>query len=550
MTRESSHARSSRGLLFAAAIIAMWYGLVYLVTRPLTEAPVGDSWVYEHAVTHFNRTGEIQFAGFTQAMPVAQVLYGVVWSRVFGAASQSLDLSTALLGLLGGLLFYALSRKCGAGARLSAVATALLICNPCYLFLSFSFMTEVPFLVALLASYLAFAYATNSLRQRWLWLAGAAAAVGFAIRPFAAATIAAEAAALLVAGKDQNGSKRSSKIAAMRPLLAALLACALFWIWLTILRHKPWMLRYHEYLLRTYFMQMPVRFYLARGVLEPAIYLGIVLSPLALLHAIGQWRRSIIITLLIVSGSIILVRFGDDPVWNLTRFGCFGGSYGALVLNGAPSHDVSAKLAWILLILGAVGFSGICNAGWQAIQNSNPVVLAVLLAAAAYWIAIPLLWFFSDRYDVVLVPPACLLLALVPLRARPAAATVAGVMTTALAMISVGGMVSYHRSMQRVVMQTEALLRQGIPRQQIDAGYSLNGRDLYVYPAEGTLRELEPPIPLIVGSTILPYVISTSPIPNTVVWQKFSGCGPLGFGSRPLFVLREKVRSSSLHPAP
>ena len=484
MTRDSSHARSSRGLFFAAAIIALWYGAVYSLTRPLTGAPVGDSWVYEHAVTHFSRTGEIQFAGFTQAMPVAQVLYGVVWSRLFGAASQSLDLSIALLGLIGGLLFYALARKCGAGAWLSALATALLICNPCYLFLSFSFMTEVPFLVALLASYLAFAYAINSLRQRWLWLAGAAAAVGFAIRPFAAATIAAEAAALLVAGKDQNGSKRSSKLGALPPLLAASIVCALFWIWVTILRHKPWMLRYHEYLLQTYFMAMPVRFYLERGVLEPAIYLGAVLSPLAMLHAIRQWHRSIIITLFLISSSIILLRFGHEPVWNLTRFGCFGGSYGALVLSGAPQHDVSAKFAWILLILGAVGFSGICSAGWQAIRNSNPVVLALLLAGAAYWIAMPLLWFFSDRYDVVLLPAACLPLAIVPLRRR-LAATVGGLMTAALAAISVGGLVSYHRSMQRIVTQTEALQRQGIPRQQIDAGYSLNGRDLYVYPAEG-----------------------------------------------------------------
>ena len=133
--------------------------------------------------TSTDRTGTVQFPGFTRAMPVAQVFYGVGWSLVFGDTSRSLDISTVLLGIVGGVLFYALARKCGAGALISAVATALLLCNPCYLFLSFSFMTEVPFLVALLASYLAYAHAIDGLRGGWLWLAGASAAAGFALRP-------------------------------------------------------------------------------------------------------------------------------------------------------------------------------------------------------------------------------------------------------------------------------------------------------------------------------------------------------------------------------
>src|SRR5713101_3311959 len=157
-------AQSTRGFhLVVAGIVVLWYGVVYFAVRPLTEAPVIDSWVYQHAVVHFNQTGRIQFAGYTQATPVLQVLYGVAWSRVFGETSRSLDISTALPGIVGGLLFYGLARKCGAPAWTSAVATALLICNPCYLFLSFSFMTEVPFLMTLFASYSASVSRTSSL---------------------------------------------------------------------------------------------------------------------------------------------------------------------------------------------------------------------------------------------------------------------------------------------------------------------------------------------------------------------------------------------------
>jgi len=270
-----------------------------------------------------------------------------------------------------------------------------------------------------------------------------------------------------------------------------------------------------------------------------------VLSPLGILHAIQRWRQSTLITGVVLVSSITIVRLGHEPVRNLEQMTCFGGSYGALVLSGTPQYDFSVALASILLIVGAVGFAGICHAWCKAIQNTNCVVWAVLFAGAIYWVAIPLLWLFADRYYLVLVPAACLPLALAPLPRRHSVITGASLMTAALGFISARGLVSYHRTMQQIVMQSENLLRRGIPREQIDAGYSLNGRDLYVYPAEGITEEREPLIPLIIGSTTLPYIISTSPLPNRTVWQKFSGCGPLGFGRRPLFVLKANTPFSS-----
>ena len=54
---------------------------------------------------------------------------------------------------------YALAMRCGARSWQALAAAGLLICNPCYLFLSFSFMSEIAFLAALLGSHLAFANA-------------------------------------------------------------------------------------------------------------------------------------------------------------------------------------------------------------------------------------------------------------------------------------------------------------------------------------------------------------------------------------------------------
>jgi hypothetical protein len=545
MGRASGSSSSPKFDFAVAAIVILVYCAVYFIVRPLTDAPVGDSWVYEHAVTHFNRTGAVQFPGFTQAIPLAQVLYGVAWSRLFGETSPALDLSTTLLGMLGSLLFYGLARRCGAAGWLAALATALIAFNPCYLFLSFSFMTEVPFLVTILASYLAFTYANNGTdpHRGWLWLSGAAAAVGFAIRPFAGATITGEAAALLLDNHDGSGARWRPKMRSTLPLLTALTVCAAFWTWFTIINPGPWMLEYDEQRLRTYFTFIPLRSYLTAGLLEPAVYLGIVLSPLAILHSIRHWRRCTMLASAILASSITIIRFGQEPIWDLERITCFGGSHGALVLSGPQQHDFSVNLGWLLLILGAVGFAGIFNAWCVAIQNSKPMLWAVLFSGIIYWLAIPLLWLFADRYDLLLLPAACLPLALAPLPRRSVTVIFGTLMTAILAFASVGGLVSYHRTMQMIVTETEALVRQGIPRSQIDAGYSLNGRDLYVYPVRGreTARD-EPPIPLIIGSPVAPYVISTSPMPDNTIWRRFSVCGPLGFGLRPLFILRTNTR--------
>ena len=93
----------------AAAAVIGWYVFALWILHPLTDAPVVDSWLYGSAVRRFLRTGEIRFAGYSQAMPVAQVFYGVAWSHAFGGNSASLEISTVVLAILCGVMFHALA---------------------------------------------------------------------------------------------------------------------------------------------------------------------------------------------------------------------------------------------------------------------------------------------------------------------------------------------------------------------------------------------------------------------------------------------------------
>src|SRR5229473_925286 len=67
-----------------------------------------------------------------------------------------------------------------------------------FTFLSFSFMTEIPFLLLLMTAYLSFAKAEGPHREAWLWLAALLIVIDFLILPFAAMAIVGCAGAMLI----------------------------------------------------------------------------------------------------------------------------------------------------------------------------------------------------------------------------------------------------------------------------------------------------------------------------------------------------------------
>ena len=531
-----------------AAAVAAWYGAVYLVVRPLADAPVIDGWIYSHAVRLFAATGRMRFAGFTEAMPVAQVAYGAAWGRIFGSTEVSLDRSAALLGALGAIMFHALLRRCGAGRAAAAIATGLLVANPCYLFLSFSFMTDVPFLVLIIGAMLAFAKVERPFATGWLWGCGAALVVAFMIRPFAAIAIAACAVATIIYDLrpfrlDRQWLKRA--VRALAPFVFATVICVIIWLWLMTLQAEPWRLARRTHLIG-YFFKVGLATYLRAGVLGPLLYLGIALSPLAIvqlarLPAAGL-RRGSAIAVAIFAATFILVRL--DPIPPATpELSCFGGWSNVLLLRGLPTHfEWRGAGQWIATALGSLGAAGLIVAAPRALRRLNRAGAAMVITAMCYWAATIPLWLFNDRYYLVMVPAGALILALVPLRSRSAAVAVAIALTAVMGLLSMAGVYDYQRGLAVVIAARDALERAGVARPEIDAGYSSNGADLYRFAAdEGAGEdsfERERGIPMITSSALDEYTIAAAPIAGTEIMRRFDWPGVCGFGHRELYVLR------------
>ena len=173
------------------------------------------------------------------------------------------------------------------------------------------------------------------------------------------------------------------------------------------------------------------------------------------------------------------------------------------------------------------------------IPKLNRASSAVLISAAIYWSAMLPLWFFNDRYFLVLVPAGALILALAPLPESFAVKTAAFAITMAMGLMSLGGTYSYQRGLAAVMAARDTLEKKGIARAGIDAGYGLNGMDLYRFTnLDQDTRRDEQDIPMITSPKVANYTIAAAPFADTEVVGTFSIPGPFGLGSRTMYVLR------------
>ena len=144
------------------------------------------------------------------------------------------------------------------------------------------------------------------------------------------------------------------------------------------------------------------------------------------------------------------------------------------------------------------------------------------------------------------------MLAMAPLPRSRMVQTAAFAMTLAMGMLSLGGTYAYQRGMQVILTTRNELEREGVPRSAIDAGYVLNGEDLYRYPKHGVeTMKLEAGIPMITSPKVNEYTIASGPIAGTEVVRRLKWPGTFGLGHRYFYLVKKHVTDGSPpNPAP
>ncbi len=188
-----------RDLRHLVWIVEGWLAVLLLVS-PQHEFPTTDDYLYAGSVRDMLATGRFIMPDFSQANLVGLTVWGAAWAKLCGFSFTSLTVSTLVWALAGLLGFYGLARRLGVGPGAALLGTALLGLNPLFVHLAYSFMTDVPFLAAVLLACYCTVRGYQDARLGWVVAGGVLAGYAFLIRQFGALVPLAFAAYLALDG--------------------------------------------------------------------------------------------------------------------------------------------------------------------------------------------------------------------------------------------------------------------------------------------------------------------------------------------------------------
>jgi Dolichyl-phosphate-mannose-protein mannosyltransferase len=519
-------------VLAPGAILILLYFSAAILLHLFANVPLHDDWTYAWSVEHFLKTGKLQVLDWSIHYPFAQILWGTLFCLPFGFSFSALRVSTVVLAWLGALALYGTLRELGRARSESFIAALVLIANPVFFVLSFSFMTDVPFVSV---SNIAFFFIVRGFSRKSsleLWLGCAFGVIGFFIRQIAIAIPGAVLLYVIFAP-----SFRSRKYL-VPPFIVSLLIC-----FTPLLIAKTFGLT-SQYTSREWVVDKWIHQYELGipGLLRVIMHSGLALFPMSVPLFASSCRRArfwgvLAVLLLLTACSVLFTPEIPKPLegmWNLIALG-----KERHLLRGLPDPDfLPSWLNYSLLVFALFSSAGILMKVIDVAVNQAPLRLFVWYAFS-HFVLIMAVWLFdawgSDRYSIVLLPPLIVILANSQLKSKT---TIAGI--AVLSLISM--LVTWSETQNnRAAAKGLAWLRdKGIPFAEIDAGYALDGWYLYAHPenlAPGNIPERD--VPFVTTNEKKPYVIATSPVNGYKVLREYSWSIPLRSLDYKVYVLEQ-----------
>ena len=169
------HSTSAARRVEPLAIIALWAAAIAFA-NPRGNFPIDDDWDFALATWRFAETGRFHFTAFTAVSLRAQVLWGALWTRLFGESFDVLRASSLVLAAATLVIVHRMLLRAGVPRVGRIVATLAFGFHPIFFWSSCTFMTEVPFAFGSAVALACFVRGFDDERVVWL-IAGCAAAL-------------------------------------------------------------------------------------------------------------------------------------------------------------------------------------------------------------------------------------------------------------------------------------------------------------------------------------------------------------------------------------
>lgn len=504
-TKQKSQAQPSRATfdVFPLILSVIWVVLAILVD-PRGDFPLNDDWSYGKAVENLVVEGRLAFTDWSEMTLLTQLLWGALFCRIGGFSFTALRLSTLVLSLVGVLATYGAIRRVGAKPRVALLGALTLALNPIYFCLSYTFMTDVPFIAIAMVSVYFFVRYLEDARTPDYALGVLAMIAALYVRQFALLIPLGFAVALVA----QRGFGKRPLCLAAAPLALALLA---LWLHKTILTHLGALPALYaggpEQVARGLATGSLSGYVLAIGGI--GAFIGLSALPLGLhvtaTTAARLTRQRAVAAAAVVVALVTAIGLSCAATGtNLIHLGNILYDTGLgpptvrdmrvdalnldLLPHGPPwlwyAITAVAIVAFVPLVQWTLGLAA-CSVGPLRRRSSDVPAAAifVFMAAAAYVTAILAINRLFDRYIIVLLPLVLVLGGWYAARRhvahRPPALVAGFILVAALGIFSVAGTHDYLAWNRARWAAIHDLFAQGVTPDRIDGGFEFSGRYLY-----------------------------------------------------------------------
>ena len=487
--------------------LAAFFAVAAVAIKAGRDVPVIDDWTYAWSVEQLLEHGRLAVLDWSSVYPVGPAAWGAAWSLLFGFSFGTLRLSTLALAAVGSGALYFLLRELDASPRVALLGALTVAANPAFLLLASSFMTDVPFVAFTLLALLYYVRALRRDDPRLLWWAGLWACLSCLERQIGIMTPVA-ALPLLVRPPGGRLTRSAAAMAITATGAAMLVGSLLVATWMPrtsemeVLsdRLRYWfMLSPATYLTYNLYVFTPIAFYALPALLTMAAARGLSGSRTPLMVA-----AAVAVGMAAVAGEFP-APLREGNTWTLREIGgarqLISGDWPVAPWPWLDDVLRGAGLAAFALAVLAVGRR--TSASWLTVTPRTPV----LVFFAAYIALINVLWFYNDRYALVLLP----LLVVVALggdggQRRPP--RLVWVLTGVFAVIAGVGVRDELRFNQAVRDTWQSLVDSGVPPSDIDAGYAWNGWILYAHPENLAPGQTIADVPWVMSKRAPPYRIA------------------------------------------
>ena len=170
--------RRNLGLL----TLSFGYLLILAFMSPIYNKAFHDDFAFAQSARTFVETGNLKVSEWSTPTLIFQILWGGLFSKLFGFSLAGLTLSTVVIFYVGLVAFYYLLTELDVNIFRSVAFTFFLFSFPWIFLFTYTFMTDIPFLSLFILSLFLYLKGIKGNSSKMLFFAGVSASLAFLVR--------------------------------------------------------------------------------------------------------------------------------------------------------------------------------------------------------------------------------------------------------------------------------------------------------------------------------------------------------------------------------